>query len=389
MTAGLAWYENDRKSFLAASLDTVVGTLANAATQFGLHIEPEQNEEWYSSIGLLQDQLKDRVELIRTALASPELRAFRDVVLEYDFRRRGLRLDCVLLGDGIIAVVEFKRSAITSGDRDQVTNYCINLVEFHEETRRAVEREECIVVPIVCLTAGRRAAQGEAPSTFHNPPWAAVVRRPLECDASSLQTALCAALGARRSYLRVERDKWLTAKFSPSSTILDAAISLYGEHDVSAIKQHAAPVELIAACTKEVGSVIEQSQFDKQNRIVFVSGAPGAGKTLVGLKLAFDSRFRNDAIFVTGNTPLVDVLQEALAGSYRTGNKRNDSLIKSGYSRAKKDAEQVMKMATFKLVKAHQFLGERGSETGSKDGRVVVFDEAQRTYAKGKEVLRK
>src|SRR5262249_8893701 len=87
---------------------------------------------------------------------------------------------------------------------------------------------------------------------------------------------------------------------------------------------------------------------------------------------------------VTGNAPLVDVLTESLKKSYRS--KRSRSVI-SGYVR--EDALQVIKMATFKIVKAHAFLGERGKKTGSADGSIVIFDEAQRTYQKGREVLRK
>ena len=115
-----------------------------------------------------------------------------------------------------------------------------------------------------------------------------------------------------------------------------------------------------------------------QNRIIFVSGAPGAGKTLVGLKLAFDPRFRKESVFVTGNAPLVDVLSESLKKSYRP---KKSELVISGY--VHEQALQVIKMSTFKIVKAHAYLGERGKSTGSADGRVVIFDEAQRTLQEG------
>ncbi len=387
MTAGLAWYRSDRASFLKAELDRVVGELADAATQSGLHIEPEQNEEWRSSIGVLQEQLSDRVELIRRALQAPDLAAYSDIILEYDFKRRGLRLDCVLLGEGIIAVLEFKRSQVVAADRDQVTNYCVNLVEFHEETRRACEEEAAVVVPVLAVTTGLLPAAESASIAFHNAPWNSVVREPLLCDSETLAVALRVALRARRADVRVSADRWLASRFAPSSTIVDAAISLYGDHDVSAIQNHASSAERIRDCTEEVAQVIEQSKKDRQNRIIFVSGAPGAGKTLVGLKLAFDPRFRSDAVFVTGNAPLVDVLSEALEASYRRGQRRRDLIVQSGYS--KEDVHQVVRMANYRIVKAHSFLKERGSKTGSADGNVVVFDEAQRTYAKGREVLRK
>jgi hypothetical protein len=385
VTAGLAWYESDRESFLARAVNEVVGVLAHAATAQGLHIEPEQTAEWVSSVGVLQEQLSDRLELIKEALSAPGLSAYSDVVLEFDFRRRGLRLDCVLLGEGIIAVLEFKRTTLTSADREQVSNYCINLLEFHAETRRVCEQENCIVVPLLVLT-GEVTRQLRDPSgQFHDAPWASMVRQPLECHRSTLSEALRRALDFRRGVKPVSRRDWLQARFSPSSSILDAAISLYGAHDVSAISQHAAPIAEIDKCTEEVAQWISRTRADQRRRIIFVSGAPGAGKTLVGLRLAFDQRFREQALFVTGNAPLVEVLNKALTDSYLAGGFRNRKHGISGYSM--KVAQQVIKNADFKIVKAHRFLGERGSATGSVDGSVVIFDEAQRTYEQGRKVL--
>jgi hypothetical protein len=385
-----AWFSSDRNSFLSQSVRTIVGDLASRAAQEGLHIEPEQHEEWHSSVGILQVELADRLhtlELLQESLSSPALAAFHHVILEYDLRRRGLRIDCVLLGEGIIAVIEFKRTTIVPADREQVTNYCINLVEFHEETRRLVEDDKYILVPIVAQTFGKAKRVKTGSTSFHRSPWDAVSREPLECDRETLHLALEAALGLRRSSSDVDPQRWLHSRFSPSSNILDAAISLYGSHDVSGISSHAAPVELIEKCTEEVAKLIEQSQQDGTSRIIFVSGAPGAGKTLVGLKLTFDPRFREDAVFVTGNAPLVEVLTKALKDAYRRKHRRSAATLPSGYAR--EEAQRVIEMATFKIVKAHVFLGHRGSDTRATDGRIVVFDEAQRTYEKGKEVLRR
>lgn len=393
MSAGSAWYVNRREAFLGDSVQTVVGELARNAVAQGLHVESEQHEEWRSSIGVLQRELGHRaleIGLLKSALSAPELAEYRHVVLEYDFRRRGLRMDCVLLGDGIVAVVEFKRTKLGAADREQVASYCINLVEFHEETRRLATDENAIVAPVLALTSGvlspSKALNGHG-ADFHRAPWGAVVRHAFQCDAKSLHKALVEALAARRAGLSIDCERWVNSRFSPSSTILDAAISLYGQHDVSAISAHAAPVELIHACTNEVAGYVERALREKTNRIVFVSGAPGAGKTLVGLKLAFDPRFRGDAVFVTGNAPLVEVLSEALKSAYAKPSKRRGGLVASGYS--SEDAQRVIGMSTFKLVKAHTFLGARGTATGAADGRVVIFDEAQRTYEKGRRVLGK
>lgn len=392
MSAGAAWYVNAREAFVRDPIQTVVGQMASSAAAEGLHVEPDQHEEWRASVGVLQRQLHEHaaeIELLKSTLASDELIDFRHVLLEFDFKRRGLRMDCVLLGDGIVAIVEFKRTKLSAADREQVTNYAVNLVEFHEETRRLIKEEQCIVAPLLTLTTGTRT--GKSPGFkggFLREPWGSVIGRPLECDSTTLHAALHFSLEQRRGRIPIDCRRWLSARFSPSSSILDAAISLYGQHDVSAIAAHAAPVEMIDQCAREVAEIAEQSQRDGTNRIIFVSGAPGAGKTLVGLKLAFDKRLRSDAVFVTGNSPLVEVLGEALKGAYKRRSKQAmQAVVASGY--AHEDAARVMSMSTFKLVKAHAFLGERGKHLDSADGRVVIFDEAQRTYRKGRLVLRK
>lgn len=385
---GRAWYSADRKRFVGADQSSVVAELSSAASAQGWHIEPQQHEEWGASVGILQDEISAErdveIEILKTALEEAGLTAYSDVILEFDFRRRGLRIDCVLLGPGIIAVLEFKRSKLTPADADQVTNYCVNLVEFHEETRRLCEQGDAIVVPILVQTTGRFDGRRVASEVFHSGPWRAVLREPIRCDGAHLGQALLEALALRRGRAQATRKGWLASRFSPSSTILDAAISLFGAHDVSAIDEHAGSVEEIEATIEEVARNIKQAQAEKRNRIIFVSGAPGAGKTLVGLRLAFDRRFREDAVFVTGNAPLVDVLTEALKRSYKRRTTSSSAAI-SGYPR--EQARLLIQNSMFKLVKAHHFLGKRGEDTSSADGRVVIFDEAQRTYEKGRQVL--
>jgi hypothetical protein len=388
--AGSAWYSADRGRFLNADQPSIVAELASAAAAQGWHIEPQQHEEWDASVGILQNEMRqdtsDEVAIIRQALEEIGLSVYRDVILEYDFRRRGLRIDCVLLGDGIIAVLEFKRSALTPADVDQVTNYCVNLVEFHEETRRLCEEEGAVVIPVLIQTRGTVPRQAVSERPFHEEPWDAVLQKPLRCDREGLGRVLSEALLLRKARSVADRKTWLKSRFSPSSTILDAAISLFGAHEVSAIAEHAGSIERIESMIDGIRVQIQQAQSSKRNRIVLVSGAPGAGKTLVGLRLAFDPSFRDDAVFVTGNAPLVDVLSAALKRSYRNRSARSNSAI-AGYPH--RNVRFIVENSTFKIVKAHHFLGERGQNTASSDGRIVIFDEAQRTYEKGRMVLSK
>ena len=384
MTAGSAWYSSSRREFLGLKTSTVVSKLSDHATRDGWHIEPEQHQEWTASVSILQHQLTRKVQVLQSVLSDPGLEAFETIILEYDLRRRGLRIDCLLLGQGIIAVLEFKRGDVLKAHIDQIENYCVNLVEFHGETRRLCEEANVILVPVVVQTEGSVKHKSKCPSGFMSKPWHNIAHPSLVSSKSELAEILSEALNARPGTTAFDAQTWLDAPFSPSSTILDAALSLYGQHDVSAIHAHAAPIELIERSAKSVLSWIRQSNSDGQNRIIFVSGAPGSGKTLLGLKIVFDREFQKDTVFVTGNAPLVEVLQKALQKSYKRG--RSSQISFAGYP--KESAHHVIANSTFKIVKAHSFLGERGSSTCSCDGRIVVFDEAQRTYEKGRLVLR-
>jgi len=307
-----------------------------------------------------------------------------DRLLEFDFHRRGLRIDCLLLADGVLFVIEFKRTKFQRADRDQVMTYAVNLLEFHRVTREWCDTKDAVVVPILALTTGETAAPIAWPGLAGHS-WAALANKPLECDRDSLKDAIRLGLLNRRSNIEVSRAEWLDSTFSPSSSILDATLSLYGNHDVVAIQEHAAPKAAIDASVQEIRECIDATLERGEYHIVFLSGAPGAGKTLVGLELVMRGKHADGAVFVTGNAPLVDVLNTALSTSYRTQGQRAASWTPTGYRRS--DAKLVAAAASFKIVKAHNFLGKRGEAHRQEDGRLLVFDEAQRTYEEGRIVL--
>lgn len=392
-----AWYANDRQGFLADDEEHVVGRLAACASTADLDTSSDQVEEWRASVSLMHrapaaDETELRVRAVRGAvLEVPEI---AHVVLEYDFRRRGLRLDAVLLAPGVLFVVEFKRSRLAAADRDQVMGYAVNLLEFHKITRKWAS-EGMRIVPILVQTGGTIGPGHALPSTlpaFAPAPWTTLLTRPLLCaGATGLRNALRLGLHERNETLTCERGAWLVSPFSPSSTMIDAALSLYGQHDVSAIEAHAAPKAAIDAATGEIATVVACALARGEHRLVLLSGAPGAGKTLVGLNLAFRTGDASRTVFVTGNAPLVQVLQAALKASYKK--RPGGGLLATGYRHTRdamgnRVAEGLLGDATFKIVTAHAFLGGRGGAHRQEDGQVVVFDEAQRTYEKGREVLR-
>lgn len=381
-----AWFADTREAFLALTDDIITGQLTMRAAEESLEVEADQCEEWKKSINLLQSALGDRIPILREALNSEDGQKISHIILEYDFRRRGLRIDCILIGEGMLFVVEFKRNKPKAADRDQVMNYAVNLLEFHEETQRICESQDgALVVPILVQTKGRRSGSVTWPG-YGSRSWAALTTEPLECDGRGLANSLELAFSNRRSSHEIPFANWISSPFKPSSSILDATLSLYGNHDVAAIQEHAAPKEQIEKATEEIRQIIAHSLQNGEYRVVFLSGAPGAGKTLVGLDLVMRGETAAQSVFVTGNTPLVDVLSKALQGSFRSQSRNKANWAATGYRR--KDASIVADASTYKLVKAHRFLGNRGARHGQEDGRVIVFDEAQRTYEKGRIVLR-
>ena len=381
-THSAAWYHGTRETFLGTPEDVIANQLAGRAAADSLEIESAQSEEWRRSVGLLQKSLGERIPILRQALMAPGGEAIRHVILEFDFRRRGLRMDCLLLADGVLFVLEFKRTQLERADRDQVMNYAVNLIEFHRVTREWCEQDAAIVIPVLALTEGRSRAPVTWPGLAGHS-WPALAHKPLECDRDTLQAALMVGLNNRRSDAPVLHKEWLDSSFLPSSSILDATLSLYGNHDVVAIQDHAAPKAAIEASTNEIRGHIEDALARGAYHIVFLSGAPGAGKTLVGLDLVMRGDHAGHSVFVTGNAPLVEVLNKALSTSYCAQGRRSSTL--TGYRRA--DAKFVASAASFKIVKAHNFLSKRGQPHRQEDGRVLVFDEAQRTYEKGRVVL--
>lgn len=379
-----AWYFGTRQHFLSVSSEEIASQLSQRAALESLAIEAEQAVEWDASISLLQAAVSERLPIIQSALATPGAEFIRHVALEYDFRRRGLRIDAVLLAEGAIVVLEFKRSRFQRADRDQVMSYAINLLEFHEETRHWCEESRGIIVPVLVVTQALRSPPASWPG-MKSQPWSSITNKPIECDAGGLSDVLQLIRAHRQRDVAADSAKWLSSAFSPSSSIVDAALSLYGNHDVSAIAEHQAPVAAIEACVGEVVDEVDAALQERRRHLIFLSGAPGAGKTLVGLELVLRGKHAPRAVFVTGNAPLVDVLSAALQDSYVAQSRRHETWVATGYRQA--DAHLVASAATHKIVKAHSFLGPRGSNHKQLDGQVLVFDEAQRTYEAGRRVL--
>ena len=382
-----AWWYGTRSEFVDITSDEIAEKLNSVATDDGWKVEREQKTEWRESISLLRKQaFEEPIELLRDALRSKDLNRIDGVLLEYDFRRRGLRIDAILLVGVHAIVIEFKRSKLTAGDRDQVVNYCINLCEFHEETQKNILGSSAKVIPVLVSREDGKQKIVETDLNNNFSDWPSIPKETVRCNGNDLRKALIHVTNQLPESKSISLKDWNDSDFSPSSSIIDAALSLYGNHDVSAIKEHENEMKTINACTDEIISKIKSARNGGGKSIIFMSGSPGAGKTLVGLNITFSQDFRDDAVFMTGNAPLVEVLQGSLKRSYRgMSNRRVQQL--TGYS--KEGIKFVESNTVFKIVKAHHFLKPEKNEyqIASTDGDVLVIDEAQRTYEEGRMVI--
>lgn len=221
------------------------------------------------------------------------------------------RIDAVLLLDGIIFCLEFKvgESKILEADVDQVLDYALDLKNFHKFS------QDKIIAPILIATNYRRTSTDIQMSVYDDK-----VVNPLVTGKNGITELIADVLKTFPGETPVNKD-WIISPYAPTPTIIEAARTLYESHSVEDITRHEADK---VATDRTIAYILEVIQKSKQNReksICFVTGVPGAGKTLVGLDVAIRQTYQgNDepvkdegAVYLSGNGPLVAVLTEALA----------------------------------------------------------------------------
>ncbi len=233
------------------------------------------------------------------------------IIFEYDIPRLGKRIDVVLLLKGIVFCVEFKvgESRILEADVDQVLDYALDLKNFHKFS------ENRIIVPILAATNYRNTSSSIIMSVYDDK-----VVNPLVTGEMGLQFLIDEVL--KRFYNEPPFDaNWIISPYAPTPTIIEAAKTLYENHSVENITRHEADK---VSTDKTISYILEVIKNSKQNRkksICFVTGVPGAGKTLVGLDVAIKQTYQGNsepvkdegAVYLSGNGPLVAVLNEALS----------------------------------------------------------------------------
>jgi hypothetical protein len=338
------WYGSSIAEFVGANAEKIVGQLTLNSS---FDIDRSQAAAWLAEIEFLQSKLSDLVG---------------SIFFEFNIPRMGRRIDVVLVIGPVIFAIEFKvgekifdRLAI-----DQVWDYGLDLKNFHEASHDAS------IVPLLLATEATECPEIEFIADSDK------LYRPIVVDAANFRSTIDAAV-KKISGAEVDAGLWSRASYHPTPTIIEAARSLYAQHSVEAIARFDAGAQNLHVTSRRIEELVDEAQSKSRKRICFVTGVPGAGKTLVGLNLA-TRREENEpthAVFLSGNGPLVAVLREALT--------------RDEVERRKKAGEKVRKGKVGESVKAfiqnvHHFRDDALIDTGPPIEHVVIFDEAQRAW---------
>lgn len=360
------YYHNTIGEFITQSFDSIWSQLT--FTDKGDLLQT-QKQAWFEQIEILKEQVQ----------------SFKgDIFFEYSIPRIGKRIDAVLLIEGIVFVVEFKvgEKSYTSQDVIQVWDYALDLKYFHEASHQLP------IIPILVATK----AKNQAITLYH---YDDQIVHPLLSNGSNLSNIIRQTLLLFPSQ-QVDNNNWRTSRYAPTPTIIEAAQELYKGHSVADISRSDA-INLTET-SDYIFEVAKQAKENRRKVICFVTGVPGAGKTLVGLNISTQSMAKENvnAVYLSGNGPLVKILIEALTRD------KGKQLEEEGNKRTKKEVEQEVKAF---IQNVHHFRdaclegtiidnGEikadldyfKSSANAKKSftpiDHIVIFDEAQRAWTK-------
>lgn len=367
------FYKSSITNFLKTPVDTIFGQMSLADE---MDTAATQKYAWEQEIEIMKESLK------------PYHGEDAWILFEYTIPRLGKRVDVVVLLRERVFVIEFKagESEFLHNDVDQVLDYALDLKNFHQGS---IDR---LIVPILVATDSKQYSTTCQLSHYDDG-----VYEPLLTNATNLGNIIQLVLSENIQHKEytVAINDWVRGRYSPTPTIIEAARSLYLNHSVENITRHEAEGEQLERTTSYVQQVIRETKTRKGKSICFVTGVPGAGKTLVGLNVAVQQESKEDlAVYLSGNGPLVAVLTEALTRDKQAQEKdRGNKLLKKDAEREVKRFIQIIhryrdnmlgkvKVVNGKLeIDPTQELKDHIAGYGEVEN-IAIFDEAQRSWDK-------
>ena len=345
---GKAYYCNSIPGFIRDNSSSIIGQLV----RHSFEINKDQSDAWENQISELQTRLE-------------QCGVEGDIIFEYDIVRLGKRIDVIMLIRHMVFSMEFKngKEIYTAQDAQQAEDYAIDIKNFHKES------EDLYVCPILIAT--------HAPK-YHKP-------QMIDCypdkqvflQRENIETVIPKVCEISEKYGTdqvLDFETWFNSPYYPTPTIIAAAIEAYSSHNVSEIAHSEAGQGDIDRCEARINEIISYAQTQKKKCVCFVTGVPGAGKTLVGLDIVaknLNKGKENLSVYLSGNGPLVDVLRAALKKSVKAQKKKTretdaaiDALIQSSYA----------------------FKNDNVKHNRPTPENILIFDEAQRVWNKEKMV---
>lgn len=340
-----SYYSATIAEFLQQSDSEILGIIHS--NDISAETTIQQSNTWESEVQILKNQL----------------RSFSDgrIIFEYTIPRMGKRVDTVVLYKNIVFLLEFKigDKEYRQSTYDQVYDYALDLRNFQKESHNK------LIVPIM--------VSSNAPRYQNTLTERERIIEPIRCNAQNL--------GVSIKYIAQQYNEpdfnyalWENSEYLPTPTIVEAAQALYRGHNVHEITRSDAGAENLTVTTDEINSIIEHSKANGRKSICFVTGVPGAGKTLVGLNIAIqrsDAQQGEHAVFLSGNFPLVTVLQEALA---------RDKVEQEKQRGGKISKSEALRSTSAFIQIIHKYRDSFVSNNNIPPERVAIFDEAQRAW---------
>lgn len=365
------FYQNSIHNFLCESDNAILGALA-AENSFDL-VDLQRNT-WQYEIRFMKQILQHRPT--------------GQIIFEYSIPRLGKRIDVVLLLHGIVFALEFKVGAdeYLRQDTEQIWDYALDLKNFHEASRNLT------IVPILVATDAKTSASTQTFSFYND-----AVFEPILCNAAGLSQVIESIV---TNYAQnIDLSRWAFSRYMPTPTIIQAASSLYLNHSVEDITKTEASGENLQRTSEFVMNVIDHSRANGEKSICFVTGVPGAGKTLVGLNIAVRQFEKKDlAVYLSGNQPLVSVLSEALARDKKRQEEERNPGVRYNLTEARRNVKSFIQIVhhyrdtTLSKLKKPIINGvleidpakvdKHQNDGYSEVEHVAIFDEAQRAWTK-------
>lgn len=370
MAAKRYYYSDTITDFLQKEDMVVIGKLALA---YSHDINDETKMSWLEELRVMRSVLKN-------------YKNRGSVYFEYNIPRMGRRADVIVLIDDVVFVIEFKtrKSKFTHEAVTQVWDYALDLKNFQEGSRNR------IMIPVLVAPSEKDKNCQIELSHFED-----LVYNPLQVNEKQLSVAIenvVTTIADKAVFLASKDDAWAKSGYEPTPTIIEAAIALYEENTVEDITRHDGDIDATAVCLERI---INECREKRQKAICFVTGVPGAGKTLIGLQTAISQFEKNEkAVYLSGNYPLVEVLQEALTRDYVRRCKEEGNRCTKAEAKSKVKAFIQMihhyrdlylegtEVKDNKIIPIEGYFQSHSDKAYVPTEHVAIFDEAQRAWTR-------